>query len=174
MLALICSQLAIAQVPALESAVKATYVVKFPAFVEWPSRAFAAVDSPLVVCVVGEDTVGKLIEEAAGGQVIESHPVVVRRMSQEAALDGCHAMYVAGLREQAVAGFLEAVRGKPVLTITDSGDERKSQGVINFVVRDNRVRFEIDLEKAAQQRLSPSSKLVSLAIRVRPRDIKVQ
>ena len=64
--------------------------------------------------------------------------------------------------------YLARVRGKPVLSITDAADERKPRGTINFVVVENRVRFEIDLDMAAEHRLTLSSKLASLAVRTRP------
>jgi YfiR/HmsC-like len=41
-------------------------------------------------------------------------------------------------------------------------------GVVNFVLRDNRVRFEIDENAASEDGLTISSKLLQLAVRVRP------
>src|SRR6185295_16921977 len=51
-----------------EYAVKAAYLVKFPFFVEWPASAFASPTAPLVLCVIGDDPFGSLLDEAAGGQ----------------------------------------------------------------------------------------------------------
>ena len=65
--------------------------------------------------------------------------------------------------------MLEAVRGKNVLTISDESSNPSKAGIINFVVQDDRVRFEIDNEAAAQNGLVISSKLLSLAINVKQR-----
>jgi hypothetical protein len=169
-LTLLIAGAALAQVPPLESAVKATYVYKFAAFVEWPEASFTSDDSPLTICVAGDDGPGRLIGQAAKGQAVGRHPIVVRRLTQAVPPLACHVLYVAGLRADAIGAYLDAAAGAGVLTVTDSADERPSQGVINFLVRDNRVRFEIDLEKAARQRLAISSKLVNLALRVQSRD----
>jgi len=56
----------------------------------------------------------------------------------------------------------------PVLTVTDSIDALDAKGMINFVVADNRVRFEIDDAAARRSGLVISSKLLSLALSVRP------
>ena len=45
-----------APVPAsLEYSVKANYLVRFAAFVDWPAQAFADSRSPVVLCVAGRD-----------------------------------------------------------------------------------------------------------------------
>jgi hypothetical protein len=54
-----------------------------------------------------------------------------------------------------------------VLTVTDESLGRETGGVITFAVRDNRVRFRIDTAAAAQNGLTVSSKLLSLALNVR-------
>jgi hypothetical protein len=149
----------------VEYAVKATYLYKFAPFVEWPAGTFAAATDPFVICVAGDDGVGDLVDEAARGQAIGSHPIrVVHRRAGDAET-GCQIVYVAQ-RGVAAAAELERVRGRPVLTVTDGAGD--AHGIVNFVVRDNRVRFEIDLAAAAQNRLAVSSKLLNLAVRVRP------
>jgi hypothetical protein len=56
-----------------------------------------------------------------------------------------------------------------VLTITDSARNARAKGIVHFVLRDNRVRFEIDEQAAAENGLVISSKVLGLAISVRPR-----
>ena len=71
--------------------------------------------------------------------------------------------------QAATAARLEAVRGTPVLTVTDAARDGGAQGIVNFVNVDNRVRFEIDLRSAAVNHLEISSKLLNVASRVRPK-----
>jgi YfiR/HmsC-like len=53
-----------------------------------------------------------------------------------------------------------------VLTVTDGAADPDNRGIINFVISDGRVRFEIDNLAAEASRLTISSKLLSLAVRV--------
>jgi hypothetical protein len=71
---------------------------------------------------------------------------------------------VSGSLRQGVADALDKVRGAPVLTVTDGASDTGSRGMVNFVLRDNRVRFEIDEISASQSGLMISSKLLSLAV----------
>lgn len=156
-----------AQTPSVEYAVKATYLYKFAPFIEWPAGAFEPSD-PLVICVVGSDPVADLVDEAVKGQAALGHPIEVMHPGASSPDARCHILYVA-LRGAAAARALERVRGKPVLTVTDAANELRATGIVNFVVQDNRVRFEIDLRAAAENHLVISSKLLNLASRVSPK-----
>jgi hypothetical protein len=81
-------------------------------------------------------------------------------------------MFVTGSAEQPVAQALAAVRGTPVLTVTDGQTVADALGIINFVLADGRVRFEIDQGSAAGNGLTISSKLLSLAEQVRNRSVQ--
>jgi uncharacterized protein DUF4154 len=159
---------AAAQADGVEYAVKATYLYKFAPFVEWPASAFASPAEPFVLCVAGADRVTELVEDAVRGQAVARRPIVVRHLATVTAEAHCHILYVA-LRGAAAVAALERVRGTPVLTVTDAASDPRAQGIVNFVIDDNRVRFEIDLGAAADNQLVVSSKLAALALRVRAR-----
>ncbi len=152
---------------ALERAVKATYLCKLPAFVTWPADAQPA--DPFVLCVVGDRSFGALLDRAALGQTVQQRPVVVRLYQAISDKAGCQLMFVAGSQAQPVAAVLAAVHGTPVLTVTDGQTDPEQTGIIHFVLIDGHVRFEIDQRAAADNGLVISSKLLSLAARVRDR-----
>ena len=157
-----------AQVRELASAIKATYLYKFAPFVNWPEGTFGAPSSPLTICVVGDDAVGHLVEEAVQDAKISPRPVLVRRLVTVGPDSQCHIAYLAPGAEGALAAALQRLRRSPMLTVTDDARDTRTRGIINFVVRDNRVRFEVDLAAAAESGLTISSKLLNLAVSVRP------
>jgi hypothetical protein len=63
--------------------------------------------------------------------------------------------------------LLAAVRGQPVLTVGDRNNGTAG-GVIDFVMRDGRVRLAIDRGAAEGQHLELSSKLLDVAVKVTP------
>jgi hypothetical protein len=149
----------------LEAPVKATYLYKFVPFVEWPQAAFAAPTQPVVLCVLASDPFGLVLDQAVRGQKIGARRIAVRRLAKADRAAGCHVLYLSNLRAPAAADILQSARGAPVLTVTDGTDG--GGGVVNFVLRDNRVRFTIDTQAAAANGLTISSKLLSLALDVR-------
>lgn len=153
----------------IERAVKATYLYKLGSFIEWPPTAFDSPSSPVYLCVVGDDPFEDLLDRAVHGQRIGERPVVVRRLRTVDRQSGCQIMYAAGSEAQSVAKILDTVRGTPVLTITDSARDARARGIIHFVIHDNRVRFVIDDYAASKNGITISSKVLSLALSVRPR-----
>lgn len=153
----------------VEYAVKAAFLYKFGSFVEWPATAFASPASPFQLCVVGEDPFGAALDKAVSGQQIARRPVEVRRLKTVKPDSGCHIMYLAASETQRLAQITEALRGSSVLTVSDGRSPGAATGIINFVIKDDRVRFDIDDEAAAQNRLAISSKLLGVALSVKPR-----
>jgi hypothetical protein len=157
-----------AQDATIEGAIKATYLYKFPPFIEWPRVAAAAAD-PFILCIVGNDPFGATLDRAVADQRIGNRPVILRRVAILGAESGCQLVYAAGSPAQSVASILAASRGRPIVTVTDGARDPQAKGIINFVIMDNRVRFEVDDRLAAECGLVISSKLLSLAAAVRPR-----
>jgi hypothetical protein len=155
--------------PSLEYAVKATFLAKFAPFVTWPPSVFADATSAVLICVVGEDAVTRLSDSAAARQRDGMRPIAVRHLMAAEPRSGCQIMYIAGSETQSIEDAVAAVKGTPVLTVTDSEHGAVAGAIISFTIEDNRVRFDIDDRAAAESGLGISSKLLGLAHSVRPR-----
>ena len=151
-----------------EDAVKAAFLPKFPRYVGWPAGAQPGGRVPFVVCVIGRDPFGRLLDEAAASERVEGHPVSVRRLEGPEGAAGCHLAYVRGANAEETARMLAILSRRPILTVTDHR-AGATRGMIHFVVAGGRVRFYIDQVAAGQRGLSMSARLLALAIGVRER-----
>ena len=147
----------------LEYAVKANYLVRFAVFVEWPSRAFASPEAPVVICVTGRDPFGAVLTDAADAHTAEGRRIVARALRSADRVAGCHMVYVGAATPGEVVAAVERTRG--VLLITDQAVSAR-RGAIHFVVASGRVRFHIDNDAAIRAGLNISSRLLSLALSV--------
>lgn len=145
-----------------EAAVKATYLVKLAAFVTWPPNA--SPPQTFVICVVGADPFGSLLDRAAAGQQVFGRLIQVRRMPVIKRDSACDIAFLSGSKAQSIREGLRELFGDAVLTVTDSAE---SPGVIDFVVDQGHVLFRIDRTAAADNDLVLSSKLFGLAASVR-------
>ena len=144
-------------------AVKAVFLPRFARYVTWPAAVMPRGNDPFLLCVIGSDPFGKLLDDAAHSQSVDGRAIIVRRMESVAGADNCQIAFVSGGH----AGQIIATLGrKPVLTVTDSvnGGER---GIIHFVVTGGRVRFFIDQALATQRGMAISSRLLAVAAGVR-------
>ncbi len=144
------------EAPPLEDAIKATFVGKFAPFVTWPQEN-AGDQGPFLVCSFGDDRVTKVLGKATDGQRVGGRPVALRTVRSPQDLAGCNVLYVA--QPQAAEDIWNAVKAKPILTITQS----PGFGMIQFVTVEHHVRFDVDLALARESNLSISSKLLGLA-----------
>jgi len=155
-----------AQAVAPEAAIKATYLYKFAPFVDWPASAFPSQSSPFYVCVLGSDPFGGTLDQAVMGQRVNEHPVAVRRLRNTQDGDACHILYLGISPGNSTETALRDLRGAPVLTVSDHRPG-VSGAIIQFVVKDGRLRFNIDPAAAAANGVMISSKLMSLALSVK-------
>ena len=154
--------------PSLEYAVKAAYLPKFTPFITWPEGTFVSTTAPVNICVLGTDPFAGKLDQEAGTQNAGERPVAVRHMAQIDPQASCQLIFLGDGNDPAlVESALDAVKGRPVVTVTDSG--LRPHGVISFVIEANHVRFDIDDAEATRDGLVISSKLLGLAHAVRLR-----
>ena len=149
---------------------KAAYLYKFAPFVDWPNPTAEFPSGAFRICVVGGQPFDGVLDRVVQGHTVGGRPIAVQQLAGVTGNSGCSVMFIAGPDAQSVAQTLAAVRGSPVLTVTDGAEGLDDAGIINFVVEDSRVRFEINARAAAANRLTISSKLLSLATRVTGQD----
>lgn len=143
--------------------VKAAFLYHFGQFVEWPTNAFAATNAPLVVGVCGGDPFHGDLERMVAGQDINGHPVIVRPIKALSDFKGCHILFIAASQKAQVRELLKAVNGAGVLTVGETDDFIRAGGMINFIIEDSQVHFQINNKAARSAGLNISSKLIKLA-----------
>jgi hypothetical protein len=150
-----------------ETEVKAAFLPRFARYVTWPTYQRPAPGQPFLICLIGGDPFGQAIDKAAAGQSVDGHRVTVRRVGPGQAAP-CHIAFVHGSKARPTGQLLAALGGRPMLTVTDArgGAQR---GIVHFAVVSGRVRFFIDEKEAARRSLSINSRLLALAVGVRPR-----
>lgn len=153
----------------LEYPIKAAFLFKFGEFVQWPADAFEASGGVINICVVGDSGFAATVDTAVRNETVAGRKVIAQPLASIASTDPCHIAYIGGSAKQSVEQALEAVTGRPVLTVTDE-TKGPAAGVIHFVIRNNRVRFKINDKTAAGNGLTLSSALLNIAVSVQRRD----
>ncbi|HET6599262.1 MAG TPA: YfiR family protein [Burkholderiaceae bacterium] len=151
------------QAETLEYRIKAAFLCKFAHYVEWPAQAFAQPDSPIVIGVVAQDAVADEIARTAASLSVDGRPLKVRRLHPGDSVADVHLIYVASSENSRLAETLAAAKGHPVLIVTESSQAIALGSMINFVVVDDKVRFDISPHSAESSRLRISARLLSVA-----------
>lgn len=148
-----------------EYQVKAAFLYNFAKFIEWPAEVFS--NGQLVVGLVGDDPFGGMIDQTISGKNINGRHLTIRRLKWGQNLRECHILFIAASERKRLPQILESLRGASILTVSELDKFCLQGGLISFVLEENKVRFEINLDVAEQAGLKISSKLLALAKSVR-------
>lgn len=150
-----------------EYQLKAAFVYNFAKFVDWPPNAFSSPQSPFVICILGADPFGSVIDDALRGKTVATHPVVIRRVKDAASARRCAIVFVSTSEKNHVSDILQGMKGANALVVGDFGGFAAAGGAIDLTLQDSRVRFAINPAAADDAGLRISSKLLALATIVR-------
>jgi hypothetical protein len=148
-----------------EYQVKAAYLYNFGKFVEWP--ATVAKDESFTICVLGDDPFGAALDATLAGEAIDSQKLVARRITNARDAAGCRILFISSSESGRIKEILTAVDKSGVLTVSDMLDFTSNGGMIQFVLKENKVRFEVNLAAGEKAGLTFSSQLLKVATDVR-------
>jgi len=151
---------------ASERQIKAAFLVRFTEYVQWPTGTFPRKDSPLVIGVLADNGIGADVQSLTAGRAVQGRPLSVRVLKERDAIAGVHVLFVGEGANAQLRQITRSVEG-PVLVVTEAEDGLERGAVINFVVVERRVRFEVALGAASARNLALGSGLLSVALNVR-------
>ncbi|HET9098899.1 MAG TPA: YfiR family protein [Acidobacteriaceae bacterium] len=143
--------------------IEAAYLYNFAKFVTWPPREKSDV---LNVCILGKDPFGNTLDQIVAGETIDNGHLAVLRLANEQSVQDCAILFIGESESSHLERDLAAVAQLPILTVSDIPGFMESGGTIQFVLQENRVRFEVNLNAARKCGIGLSSQLLKVATRV--------
>ena len=151
-----------------EYRLKAAFLFKFLGFVEWPAAVLERPDSPFVIGVLGAKTMGDELAQTVSGRQVAGHPVQVRVLGRADSTAGLQVLFIGRAEGARMAAVVTAADGQPLLVVTESEAGLAAGSAINFVVVDDKVRFDIALRAVERAGLKISARLLAVARNVLP------
>jgi hypothetical protein len=151
-------------------AVKAEFLYRFAGYVEWPEDRPG--DAPFTIAVAASDGVFNELQHLLPGRTIQNRRVEIRKVSAISDLEHAQILYVPSHAQPGARELLAAAARRPILIVTDEAGGLGNGSVVNFLLVDRHVRFEISLTAAERSGLKINSGLLSVAAYVegvRPR-----
>jgi hypothetical protein len=169
-----------------EYKVKAAFLYNFINFVDWPEANIADSNQPITIGIIGSRDFLKAFEPVKHRRV-KGRKIIIKyfsgyeklKNSQDTdkvqwnkkmeTLKSCHVLLLCNCGFGPIENsdrIIRALKGSPVLTVSETGDFLESGGMINFLMEGDKVRFEINNTAARQAKLQIRSKLLRLAKRV--------
>lgn len=146
-----------------EYQVKAAFVYNFARFIDWPPQSFADDGSPFVLGVIGDSEIASAVEQIVKGKTVSGRRMVYKRLSADAALDGCNLLLIGATEKRNVGRILDRLKDNNIVTVGETEGFVRYGGVIGFVVQSSKVGFDINVAAAGKKHLKVSSQLLKLA-----------
>ena len=93
------------------------------------------------------------------GRLPEQHPHLER-------IQHCHVLFICPSERQHIVRILRPLGGRSLLTVGDTPGFLEAGGIVNFVIEDKKIGFEINTMAAQRARLQIRSQLLRLAKRI--------
>lgn len=158
-----------------EYQIKAAFLYNFINFVDWPKEKVVDSNDLITIGIIGTDPFGRAFEPLKDKQVKGKKVQIKRYIGlKETTLSGdkvetirkCHLLFICRSEKEHLKKVVNVVKDHSVLLVGDMDEFLESGGIINFVIEDQKVHFEINNTTAKKAKLSIRSKLLRLAKKV--------
>lgn len=150
-----------------EYQVKAAYLYDFSHFIQWPSQPGNDGKATFAICVLGKDPFGPILDVALAGAARPDQNLVARRISNLQDALACRILFISVSEQNHLKEVLMAMNKASVLTVSDIPRFSERGGMIEFVLKGDKVRFDVNLASAIDAGLTVSSDLLRVALTVR-------
>ena len=161
-----------------EYQIKAAFLFNFLKFVEWPKSKTKDPNEPIIIGIIGEN-VFKDDFDSIKNKSIEGKKVIVKQYKglseqdnpskehpQIKAIRESHLLFISPSEKIFTPNILGSVKEYGVLTVADYKGFLEAGGIINLIMAEKKVQFEINMIAAKQAGITIRSQLLRLAKKV--------
>jgi hypothetical protein len=140
---------------------KSVFTLSFIRYIGWPEEVK---QGDFVIGVLKDKTVANWLKDLSKGKKFGYQSVVIKEFKSVDEVTNCQVLYVSDMINMSKHGakIVEKVGGKNTLIITEKDGATKYGGMINFVIKDDKLKFEIKKDNASRFGLPISSKLSAM------------
>jgi len=142
----------------VELNIKAAYLFNFGRYVAWPQQT-----GDVVIGVLSRHPIVEVLEKAVSGKTINGRTYRVKVFASAEQIDRCDILFLPRAGALHGQSVLAGVAGRPILTVSDVESFSNDGGMIEFLLIDDTLKFDINLAAAEKSGLKISSELLRVA-----------
>jgi len=146
-----------------EYELKAALLLKFPAFIEWPSEKFSSDSNNFIIYILGDDPFGNIFQSFSN-EKIKNKNFIIKNADDVKQIGVCHLLFICDSKKEELKEILDYLKTKQILSVGESENFNELGGIINFCYGSKgNIVFEINQEAGMRAGLKISSKLLGIA-----------
>lgn len=144
------------------SIVKAAYIYNFAKLIDWPS---SNKKGNFIIGVYGQTNVYQELIKKYSAKRIGTQDIEIKKLSETPDVGDVHVLFIAEDNTKDLEAILNFIEFEPVLVITEANKTLNRGSVINFLIIDNSLKFELNISEAQNRQLIIGSRLKDLAFK---------
>jgi len=140
--------------------IRALLSVSLAKFTSWPNAEF--INSNITFCIVGDNIINTAFN-GLNNKAINGKYIIISNRSQLRNLSGCHLLFITKIPSTTLQQILLEIKGKPILTISNSIAFLKAGGMVALVHKNGKMQLNINLSSVKNSGLTISSQILKLA-----------
>ncbi len=144
------------------SIVKAAYIYNFAKLIDWPS---SNKKGNFIIGVYGQTNVYQELIKKYSAKRIGTQDIEIKKLSETPDVGDVHVLFIAEDNTKDLEAILNFIEFEPVLVITEAKKTLNRGSVINFLIIDNSLKFELNISEAQNRQLIIGSRLKDLAFK---------
>ena len=140
------------------------FIYNFCRFVEWPQ---SATSGSFIIGVLGGTDITTALSEYTAGKMVGMQSIVVKQYKDVASLDNCQILFIAYSKCGSLPEIVSKIGSYPTLSVADRKNSLVQGAAINFLLDDDRLKFELSVANATKNGIKINSKLQEMAASVK-------
>lgn len=154
------SVMASAQTGERESNLKAAFIYNFTMYIDWDAET---TESDFVIGVLKPSDIIRPLTEIARSGTVNNKRIVIKQFSKPEEISYCNILFIPGKLTWSLRSILDRV-GRGTLTISEQEGYARQGTAFNFVIINDKLKFEANLKAISATGLKAGSQLLKLAI----------
>ena len=142
-----------------EASLKAAFIYNFTKYIEWDQPD----NGDFIIGIVGNSSITAPLEKIAQTNNVKGKRILIRHYSSIDDIVFSHILFIPGNQSFSLPAILEKT-GKGTLTVSEEPGYAKMGSAFNFIVKNDKLKFEANLGAIYAANLKVSSQLLKLAI----------
>ena len=144
--------------------IKAVFIYNFTKYIEWPQ---AYKEGEFTIGIIGETPLYSELIKMTETKKVANQTLEVKKFTSPNDVTKCHILYVSRDKSQSLNDVIKKVKNNSTLLVTEENGLVDKGSGINFIIKDNRQKFELNKSNVEKYKLKVSSNLEALAFTVK-------
>lgn len=146
---------------ASEYNLKAAFIYNFTKYVEWKSGSS---DNEFIIGILGTSPIIEPLTEIVKTETVDNKKITLKLFAKPADISFCNILFISQNSTASLDAILAKIVNKGTLIVSEQDGYAEQGTAFNFVILNNKLKFEANVKALNTAGLTASSQLLKLAI----------